>query len=315
MIARIETLLEWETAGDPMGGLKWTRRTTEKIAAQLRKLGIQVGKNTIGRLLKQMGFSLRVNHKKIARGCKRDRNEQFEYIATLRRRFTRNGYPIVSVDTKKKEMVGNFKNPGVAWTREPVLVNDHDFRSSAQGMAVPYGIYDVQANRGAVFVGVSYDTPAFAVDSIEKWWRGEGRMRYPHSKELLVLADGGGSNGSTRRAWKVALQEKLADRHGLHVTVCHYPTGASKWNPIEHRLFSEISKNWAGRPLNSYETILHYIRSTKTETGLRATAQLVRKRYTKGVKISNEHMCRLRIRRHKTQPTRNYTLSPRQNAK
>ena len=307
--------MECETAGDPMGGLKWTRRTTEKIAAELRDLGIQVSKNTVGRLLKKMDFSLRVNHKKIAHGSGPDRNQQFEYIASLRKRFTRNGDPIASVDTKKREQVGNFKNPGATWTREPVLVNDHDFRSLAAGVAIPYGIYDVQANRGAVFVGVSYDTAEFAGDALEKWWRSEGSKRYPSCKRLLVLADGGGSNGATRRAWKAALQEKLADRHGLQVTVCHYPTGASKWNPIEHRLFSEISKNWAGKPLDSYETILHYIRSTATTTGLRVKAQLVRRRYTKGIKISNEHMCRLRIKRHKTQPARNYTLSPRQNAK
>ncbi|MGH2361340.1 MAG: ISAzo13 family transposase [bacterium] len=315
VIARLETLMECETAGDPMGGLKWTRRTPEKIAAELRDLGIQVSKNTVRRLLKHLGFSLRVNHKKIAHGSGRDRNEQFEYIATLRKRFAQKGDPIVSVDTKKRELVGNFKNPGVAWTRTPVWVNDHDFRSLAAGVAIPYGVYDLQANRGALFVGASYDTSEFAVDALEKWWRCEGSQRYPNCKRLLVLADGGGSNGSTRRAWKAALQEKLSDRHALHVTVCHYPTGASNWNPIEHRLFSEISKNWAGRPLDSYETILHYIRSTKTETGLRVKAQLVGRKYTKGVKISDDHMRRLRINKHEIQPTRNYTLSPRRNGK
>jgi hypothetical protein len=306
--------MQYETAGDPVTGLKWTRRTTRKIAEELRGLGLQVSRNTVARLLKDMDFSLRVNHKKIAHGSGPDRDQQFEYIATLRKRFARNGDPIASVDTKKRELVGNFKNSGVAWTRKPVLVSDHDFRSLAAGVAIPYGIYDVQANRGAVFVGVSYDTSEFAGDAIEKWWRCEGK-RYPNCKRLLVLADGGGSNGSTRRAWKAALQEKLCDRHGLHVTVCHYPTGASKWNPIEHRLFSEISKNWAGRPLDSYETILHYIRSTKTATGLRVKAQLVDREYTKGVKISDEHMRRLRIDKHEIQPTRNYTLHPRQNGK
>ena len=307
--------MQYETAGDPVTGLKWTRRTTRKIAEQLRGLRLQVSRNTVARLLKDMDFSLRVNHKRIAHGSGPDRNQQFEYIATLRKRFAPRGDPIVSVDTKKREQVGNFKNPGVAWTRNPVLVNDHDFRSLAVGVAIPYGIYDVQANQGAVFVGTSHDTSAFAVDSIEAWWRSVGRKRYPNCKRLLVLADGGGSNGSTRRAWKAAIQEKLCDRHGLHVTVCHYPTGASKWNPIEPRLFSEISKNWAGRPLDSYETILRYIRRTKTETGLRVRAQLVGRKYAKGVKISDEQMRCLRIDKHDIQPTRNYTLSPRRNGK
>ena len=307
--------MKHETAGDPISGLKWTRRATEKIAKELKSLGIEVSRTTVARLLKELKYSLKVNHKKRSSGSPADRNEQFEYIAEQRQRFARRGAPILSIDSKKKEMVGNFKNAGRAWNRDPVLVNDHDFRSHANGMATPYGVYDVQENLASVFVGVSYDTPEFAADSIERWWRGEGRKRYPGSKHLLLLADGGGSNGYRCRAWKLGLQEKLCDRHGLTVSVSHYPTGTSKWNPIEHRLFSQISKNWEGKPLNSYETILKYIRTTRTTTGLRVRSSLVRKEYEKGVKISDDQMAQLRDKNHATQPLRNCTLRPRQNGK
>lgn len=302
--------MKHETAGDPLTALKWTRRTTEKIAEELGNLGINVSPSTVARLLKQMGFSLRVNHKKLA-GSGPDRDEQFVYITELRERFAAAGNPIVSVDSKKKEQVGNFKNPGSAWNREPVLVNDHDFPSDADGRAIPYAVYDVQANHGAVFVGMSYDTAEFAVDSMEKWWRYVGKHRYPNADQLLVLADGGGSNATRNRAWKANLQEKICDRHGISVTVSHYPTGASKWNPVEHRLFSQISRNWAGRPLDSYETILNYIRTTRTTTGLTVKAYLVTKAYEKGVKISDEQMAQLSLHPHDTQPHRNYTLKPR----
>ena len=191
----------------------------------------------------------------------------------------------MSVDTKKKELVGRFKNPGRVWAQKSDAVNDHDFRSMADGVAIPYGIYDLQSNRGTVYVGTSYDTSQFAVECIEKWWRSEGQKRFPGRKHLLVVADTGGSNGATRRAWKHGIQHKLCNEHGLDVTVAHYPPGASKWNPIEHRLFSEISKNWAGRPLDSYETILNFIRTTKTKTGLKVNARLVKKQYPKGIKI------------------------------
>ena len=216
----------------------------------------------------------------------------------------------MSIDSKKKEMVGNFKNGGTAWNRTAVLVNDHDFRSDATGMALPHGIYDVQGNRGTIFVGISHDTPDFAVDNLVRWWATEGRRRYPDTQKLLVLADGGGRNGPRNRAFKYGLQTRLCNVHHLAVTVCHYPAGASKWNPIEHRLFSEISKNWKGRPLDSYETILNYIRTTRTATGLRVNARLVMKRYTTGVKISLAQMKTINLRPHKVQPQRNYTLHP-----
>jgi Rhodopirellula transposase DDE domain len=306
--------MKHETAGDPMSGLKWTRKTTEKIASELNSLAIRVSPNTVARLLKQMNFSLRVNHKKLSSGSRTDqneRNEQFVYIGKLKERFARAGNPIVSVDTKKKELVGNFKNPGTAWNQLPVLVKDHDFRSEAIGMAVPYSIYDVSANTGTVYVGMSSDTAEFAVDSIEKWWRSEGRHSYPNADRILILADSGGSNGARNRAWKSNLQEKICDRHKIAVTVSHYPTAASKWNPVEHRLLSEISKNWAGRPLDSYETILKYIRTTTTTTGLAVKAHLVRKTYETGTKISDDEMAALSLHPHRTQPHRNYTLRPR----
>ncbi len=265
----------------------------------------------MAKLLKSLEYRLRVNHKKLSRHSPHNRDAQFTYIAAQRETFARADLPIVSIDSKKRELVGNFKNQGVTWARQPTLVNDHDFRSDASGIALPYGIYDVGANNGYVFVGTSHDTPAFAVDNLARWWTWHGRRRYPGAAELLVLADGGGSNGARTRAWKHCLQERLCDRHGLTVTVCHYPTSASKWNPIEHQLFSEISKNWAGRPLDSYETILNYARTTSTSTGLRVNAYLVDTDYPTGVRITNQAMNELHLRPHDTQPVRNYTLSPR----
>lgn len=310
MIARIQDLMVHETAGDPMTGLKWTRRTTARIAAELQTLGIKICDRTVARLLKQMNYSLRVNHKKLSRVSPEDRDAQFACIAELRERCVIEGLPLISVDTKKKELVGPFRNSGATWERKPTLVNDHDFRSQAEGIAIPYGIYDLQANQGTVFVGTSYDTPEFAVDSIEKWWRYEGQRRYGQVERIAILADCGGSNGPTCRAWKYGLHRKLCERHRLKVTVAHYPSGASKWNPIEHRLFSEISKNWAGRPLDSYETILNYIRTTRTTTGLSLQAYLVRKRYQKGIKIPESRMRALPIEKSNKLPKWNYTLSP-----
>jgi hypothetical protein len=301
--------MQHDTAGDPITGVKWTRRTTEKIADELRALGVDVCANTVARLLKQLDFRLRVNHKKLSRS-RPDRDAQFAYIAAQREAFAAKGLPIVSIDSKKRELVGNFRNPGAAWNRKPVLVNDHDFRSDADGIAIPFGVYDPRANLGSLFVGTTYDTPRFAVDNLARWWVYDGHRRYPGATELLVLADGGGSNGHRNRGWKHALQQWLCDRHGLTVTVCHYPTGASKWNPIEHRMFSEISKNWAGQPLDSYETILNYARTTRTTTGLQIKAYLIQTHYPKAVRISDQEMDALHLRVHETQPTRNYTLSP-----
>lgn len=312
MIARIAELMEHDTAGDPMTGIKWCRRTTEKIAAELRAGGIDVCPNTVAGLLRQLGFRLRVNHKRLTRRADPTRDAQFAYLTAQRQAFAANGWPIISVDAKHRELVGNFANRGRAYSREPIAVNTYDFPSDADGVAIPYGVYDVVANRGSVFVGTSHNTPRFAVDSIAKWWAYDGRRRYPDATKLLVIADSGGSNGAKARAWKHALQHRLCDRHGLTVTVSHYPTGASKWNPVEHRLFSEISKNWAGRPLDSYQTILNYIRTTTTTTGLKVKAYLVTTDYPTGVRISDEEMEALQLTPHDTQPTRNYTLDPRQ---
>jgi len=223
------------------------------------------------------------------------------------------GWPIISVDTKKKEMVGNFKNCGRVWSQVSVPVNDHDFRSEAVGMANPYGIYDLIANEGSVFVGTSHDTPAFAAENIARWWRGSGRRSYPNASHLLILADSGGSNGARVRAWKYELERQVVEPFGLCLTICHYPTGASKWNPVEHRLFSEISKHWAGQPLESYPTILRLIGGTTTQTGLRVKATLVTKHYETGQKVSDEQMRGLCLKRQPMCPRWNYTLTPREN--
>lgn len=238
------------------------------------------------------------------------RDEQFRYIGKLGQSFSAAGNPVVSVDTKKKELVGRFKNQGRSWSKTPVKVADHDFRSQAEGIAAPYGIYDVGANRGSVYVGISSDTPEFATDCICRWYEEEGRYRYPYQDEILILADSGGSNGYRCRAWKQGLQIKLANCYGLKVTVCHYPPGCSKWNPIDHRLFSEISKNWQGRPLDSYQTILNYISTTTTATGLKVRACLNASHYTKGKRITDGEMAALSLKPHDIQPERNYTIIP-----
>jgi hypothetical protein len=276
----------------------------------LGDFGVLVSPNTVARLLYRMGYSLRLNHKKLSTDSSPDRNDQFLYIADIRDRFRRRGLPIISVDTKKRELVGNFKNPGSRWDLSPRWVNDHDFRSDSIGVAIPYGIYDLLANRGSVIVGVSHDTAAFAAHAIAHWWRQEGMLRYPRSRQLLILGDTGGSNAYRCRAWKTELQSQLADSLGLTLTVAHYPTGASKWNPIEHRLFSEISKNWAGEPLDSYQKILNFIRSTRTQTGLSVTAHLDRHDYPTGTEPTPEQLLALRLKRHKTLPRWNYTISP-----
>jgi hypothetical protein len=302
-----------DTAGDPITGVKWSRRTTRKIAAELTALGIAVSKNTVGRLLKEMDFKLRVNRKQIASTKNPVRNQQFLHIGEQRERFVNRGLPIISVDTKKKELIGNFKNAGTKWDRAPILVKDHDFRSEAEGMAIPYGIYDTQANRGTVFVGTSHDTPAFAVDAIAQWWLKEGCQRYPTARELFILADGGGSNGARCRAWRKALQDTICTPLGLTVTVSHYPPGASKWNPIEHRLFSQISKNWAGEPLTDIDKILKFIATTKTGSGLTVSAYLIPENYATGIKISDAEMRQLNLVSHDKLGRWNYTIRPTQN--
>ena len=302
--------MEHDTAGDPITGLKWTRKTPQKIAQLLEQVDIPVSANTVARLLHSMNYSLRANRKNLASGASPFRDQQFQYISSLRHRFQRRGLPMISVDTKKRELVGNFNNAGVKWDRSPLLVNDHDFRSDSTGVAIPYGIYDLLANCGSVFLGVSHDTSAFAAHSIAGWWKREGSLRYRRARHLLILADTGGSNSCRRHAWKTELQAQLSNPFDLAVTVAHYPTGTSKWNPIEHRLFSEISKNWAAEPLSSYQKILNFLRTTTTKTGLAVSAYLDRAHYPTGLDADPALFRSLRLRPHKTLPAWNYTITP-----
>ena len=257
-----------------------------------------------------MDFSLRVNRKQIATNSSPYRDQQFQHIGSLRTRFQQQGLPIISVDSKKRELIGNFKNAGTKWDRSPVGVNDHDFLTDASGVGISYGIYDQSHNRGAVCVGISHDTPAFAAHSIATWWKREGSCRWGRVPKLLVLADSGGSNRCTSWVWKTELQARLCNAFGLIVTITHYPAGASKWNPIEHRLFSEISKNWAAEPLDSYEKMLKFIRTTGTQTGLVVTAYLDRKKYLTGLKPDPQLISSLRLSHSKTLPQWNYTIEP-----
>ena len=258
-----------DTAGDPMTGLKWTRKTTARMATALRRQGIAVGRSTVGRVLKQMDCRLRVNQKKRSTAAPKDRDRQFRVIQRRRNRFARARDPILSIDGKQKDLVGHFSNAGAAWTQHRVETLATDFRSDATGCAVPYGLYDAEANRGVAVVGTCRETPSFVTDCVATWWTTEGRKRYPHSRRLLILADGGGGNRATGHVWHACLQTKRCDRYGLTVTVSHYPPGASKWNPIEHRPCSRISANWRGEPLESIENILTFIRTTTTDTGLK----------------------------------------------
>jgi hypothetical protein len=313
-LSQLQQLLRENTAGDPMGrrGL-WTGLRLEQISQQLEALGISVCANTVRRLLEELGYALHANRKSLSGPQSPERDRQFRYLQFQRREFSRQALPIISVDTKKKELVGPFKNNGRIWSREALPVNDHDFRSQAKGMAIPRGLYDLAANRGSVLIGTSHDTPEFAVDAIVEWWRDQGRRCYGQAPELLILADSGGSNGARCRLWKCALQEKLADRFQLAVTVCHYPTGASKWNPVEHRLFSEISKHWAGQPLSDYPTVVRLVGETKTKTGLRVHCALSNKDYPTQIKVSDEQMAALDLLKHPILPEWNYTLLPRIN--
>ena len=295
-----------------MTGQKWVRSSLRTLSTKLDAAGHGVSLPTLARLLRKLDYSLHVNAKKIeASSNHADREQQFDYIAVQRAIFTTHGLPILSVDTKKKELVGNFKNAGQVWAREPTAVNVHDYPHDALGRAVPYGVYDVTNNRGFVSIGTSGDTPAFAVDTISAWWQAEGELRFPGADHLLLLADAGGSNSCQTRAWKERLQVQLCDQFGLGVTVCHYPTGCSKWNPIEHRLFSQISRNWAGVPLRTWDTILAFIGGTTTFSGLTVSAVFQPGEYPTGVKVSDAEMNALNIERHAICPNWNYTIRPR----
>lgn len=295
-----------------MSEQKWVRSSLRHLSKCLQDVGHPASPPTVGRLLRKLGYSLRVNAKKReASAAHPDREQQFEIIADQRQVFQAAGSPIISVDTKKKELIGNFKNAGRAWGQEAEAVNVHDFPHDALLRAVPYGIYDVGNNRGAVYVGASADTPAFAVAALARWWEDEGQQRFPHATQLLILADAGGSNGARTRSFKLHLQEQVSDRYGLSVTVCHYPTGCSKWNPIEHRLFSQISLNWAGKPLRSLDIMLNSIRGTTTQTGLTVQAARLEGTFEKGQKVSDDQMQQLNIEHQSVCRQWNYTIRPR----
>jgi hypothetical protein len=304
-------MVEPETAGEPTNQQKWIRSSLRQLSHRLAQAGHPASPPTVSRLLKKRDYSLKANLKKEAGEDHPDRDNQFEYIQTQKQAFQDAGFPRISVDTKKKELIGNFRNAGQTWCREAEVVNVHDFPQDALGRAVPYGIYQLDVNRGSVYVGASADTPQSAVDVIASWWQDEGEDAFPDTDQLLILADGGGSNSYRSRVWKHQLQEQLSDRFGLQVTVCHYPTGCSKWNPIEHRLFSHISLNWVGKPLRTFDTMLAYIRGTTTTTGLTVKASLVEGVYEKGQRVSDAEMKTLNLERHEICPNWNYTLRPR----
>jgi hypothetical protein len=302
-------LVEGHTAGDPMTGRKWVRRSLRHLSADLHRQGHRACANTVGRLLRKQDFSLKSNRKGRCNNTHPDRDRQFRNIQRQRERFATLGLPVLSADSKKKELVGNFRNAGRAWCRTAEPVNTYDFIRDAQCRATPYAIYDVNRNRGMVAVGTSADTPQFATDCLSHWWMHEGRQAYPNATQLLLLADAGGSNGHRPRLFKSSLQQ-FANRSGVAVTVCHYPTGASKWNPVEHRLLSQISINWAAKPLRSLETMLGYIRGTATDTGLRVRAWLNDKVYPTKVKIPDTVMNSLNLQRLPTCPDWSYTIRP-----
>jgi hypothetical protein len=305
-------ILEETSAGDPMSALRWTNKSTGAMAEELTRQGYPVSDKTVARCLREMGYSMQLNQKTREGPQHRNRDQQFRYINRQVESFRKSGDPVLSVDTKKKELVGAFKNGGRTWRPkgEPHRVNVHDFPSMGKGKAIPYGTYEIGEDRAVVNVGVTHDTAEFAVESIRRWWKLAGRKRKQAAKRILICADGGGSNSSRSRAWKLHLQG-LADELGIAVTVCHYPPGTSKWNKIEHRLFSFISLTWKGQPLVNYETVVNLIGATKTKSGLRVKALLDTNEYETGVKVTKSQMDALCIRWHRTHPNWNYTLKPR----
>jgi hypothetical protein len=303
-------LLSDEIAGDPMSGQKWIRSSLRNLSKQLKKEGHPAGHGTVGRLLRTMGYSLQVNKKRQAGAQHPDRDEQFKYIGSLKAQFLQEGHPIVSIDTKKKELIGNYRREGRNWRRAPIETDVY-FPSYRDCVAVPFGIYDLTQNAGYVTVGISNNTSEFAVNCLEQWWRLCGKSLYPRSDRLLILADGGGANGYNLRTWRKDLQEKLCDAFGLTITVSHYPPGCSKWNPIEHKLFSHISMNWAGRPLCSLDVMLAFIRGTTTASGLTVEARLDNTVYRKGRKATDKQLKELAVFTHDVCPRWNYTFAPR----
>ena len=307
----IERLISPYTRGDPESPLRWTCKSVRKLAAELNRKGHSVSHSTVATLLREMNYSLQANRKTTEGKQHPDRNAQFEYINKSVRARQRRGQPVISVDTKKKELVGDFQNKGQEWHPQghPEKVRVHDFIDKELGKVAPYGVYDLTKNNGWVSVGIDHDTAAFAVAAIGRWWRKMGRPAYSKASHLLITADSGGSNSSRSRLWKVELQ-KMANQTGLTITVCHFPPGTSKWNKIEHRMFSFITKNWRGKPLTDRATIVNLIGSTKTKEGLKIRCELDTKNYPKGIKVSDAQLEKVKLKKHKFHGDWNYTIHP-----
>lgn len=312
LLRALDSLIEPMTRGDPESPLRWTCKSLRRLAEELTRQHHPVGPSTVGGLLKEAGYSLQGNRKTREGASHPDRNAQFVYINACVQRFQKRNQPAISVDTKKKELVGDFRNAGREWRPqgEPEDVRVHDFLDPKLGKAIPYGVYDMLNNQGWVSVGIDHDTAQFAVNSIRRWWTRMGQRRFPHARQLLITADGGGSNGSRSRLWRVSLQD-LADELQLQLLVCHFPPGTSKWNKIEHRLFSFITQNWRGRPLASHQAIVNLIATTTTRTGLIVKAALDTNCYDTKIKVSDEQLSRLKLKRHAFHGEWNYTISPR----
>ena len=314
LLEDLDRLVDPATRGDPETPLRWTSKSVRKLAEELRQEGHSVSYQTVAELLHEMDYSLQANQKTLEGGQHADRDQQFEHINRKAQRYLKQGEPVISVDTKKKELVGDFKNAGREWQAkgqpEKVRVHDFEIREPGKGKVAPYGVYDLGRNVGWVSVGVDHDTAAFAVESIRRWWRWMGRPSYPKARRLLITADSGGSNGARVRLWKWELQ-KLADETGLEISVCHLPPGTSKWNKIEHRLFSFISQNWRGKPLISHEVIINLIAATTTATGLAVKSKLDSNIYPAGLKVSDQQMAELQLRRDPFHGDWNYRLLPR----
>lgn len=314
LLEALEGLVAPEARGDPESPLRWTCKSTRELASALNRSGHRVSSWTVGQLLHQLGYSLQANVKTLEGSQHPDRDQQFRYINGQVRRHIARGEPVVSVDTKKKELIGEYKNGGREWRPrgDPEQVKTHDFIDPKQGKAIPYGIYDLSRNRGWVTVGTDHDTAVFAVAAIRSWWQSEGEQEYGDARRLLICADGGGSNGYRLRLWKVELA-KLAEESRLAITVCHFPAGTSKWNKVEHRLFAAISTNWRGRPLTSHQVVVDLIGATTTRTGLRVRAELDEGNYPTGQKVADKEMARIKadwLRPHHFHPEWNYTLRP-----
>jgi hypothetical protein len=312
LAAALDALIEPTIRGDPESPLRWTCRSTYRIAEELTRQGHLVSPRTVAMLLHAAHYSLQANRKTTEGASHPDRNAQFEYINSLVRRFQGRGQPAISIDTKKKELVGDFKNAGRVWRPrgDPEKVRIYDFKDPVLGKVIPHGVYDLINDQGWVSVGIDHDTAEFATNSVRRWWTEMGQGRFPHASTLLITADGGGSNNPRTRLWRVCLQE-LADALALTLTVCHFPPGTSKWNKIEHRLFSFITSNWRGQPLISHEVIVNLIASTKTRSGLIVRAALDTNRYDTNIKVSDEQLARVRLKPHEFHGDWNYTISPR----